>query len=183
MVQQHFHDVRALGQPSGVLDMRALPLPVRQGIPRLLHRLARDLSLAPAVVSAAGVVVIPEPPMGPNAQWFQAIFEVHRHIEVAVAHRIQMLLRVERVYLLHFQRFSDSDWNRLARLFQQLPEWQSMKPHPHWFGPPENGGLYLQAKVEPGGLRVQGTISKARWVGWDTWMRSNIVAFPLQPTL
>ena len=178
MERQRFYDVRSMEAPSGVFDLRFLPKPAQRGFDRLLKRLSQQFSLEGAHITDNGLLVIPEPPLGPTPVWKQSVFELQRGLEIALGRRVAMLIRVERVYLMKFVSFNKPDWRAMAVLFEQLPEWKGGKPFPHWFGDKDGSPPYIWAQITRSGLHVNGLLSRGRWIGWDTWLRRNMDQFP-----
>lgn len=178
MERRRFYDVRSMEAPSGVFDLRLLPAPARRNFNRLLQRLCQQHGLEGASITDSGLVVIPEPSYGANPVWNQEVFDLQRGIEVALGRRIQMLLRIERVYLMNFMAFKKSDWQAMGLLFSQLPEWKGGEPLPHWFGQRGDEPPRIWAQITRSGLHVNGLLSRGRWVGWDTWLRRNMDQFP-----
>ena len=90
------------------------------------------------------------------------------------------LIRVERVYGLSFDTFSEMDWQQLAEVYQNLPRWLGYGADgcPRWFGADEEAPPYLWASVEPAGLQVRGVLSAEAWEEWDAGFRQSAVALP-----
>ncbi|RYE89320.1 MAG: hypothetical protein EOO37_05240 [Cytophagaceae bacterium] len=73
------------------------------------------------------------------------------------------------MYCFLFDSFSESDWNTLSKIYNQLPNFQpiSYKTVPYWFGTEEKGN-YLWASVELSGLQVAGKLRAVDWLAWET---------------
>lgn len=181
MESRIFYDVRAPELPSGVFDLRTVPAPAQKAVQRLVTMHAPTFDLEAPHLTAAGFVVVPEPASGPHNYWCKGVFELQRTIETTMGRRVPLLVKVERVYAFNFPAFQAEQWGQLVELFSQLPEWKGAEPYPHWFGAPDAPPPYVRGHIERGGLRVRGMLSRARWVGWDTWIRRNISSFPLIP--
>jgi len=179
MESRLFYDIRGAEVPSGVFDLRTLKPPVRASLHRVIRQQAPALGLPETHLTEAGYVVVREPPNGPNTRWGQSVFSLQRNVEVTLGRRVQMLAKVERVYVMKFPAFTPGHWEQLAKLFSELPEWRSTKPFPHWFGPKNEPPPYVWAQITHSGLHVRGLLSPARWAGWDTWLRKNLYLFPL----
>ena len=87
---------------------------------------------------------------------------------------------VERVYGLSFNDFSESDWERLAVIYQNLPHWLGFGGDecPRWFGADEGKPPYLWASVEPAGLQVHGVLLAKDWEAWDAEFRRAAAILP-----
>ncbi|MDH6365267.1 hypothetical protein M2139_002304 [Enterococcus sp. PF1-24] len=67
----------------------------------------------------------------------------------------------------------DEVWDKIAKLYQEMPEWQGIKNGiPYWFSKSESG-KYLCASVEPGGLQFRGELEPEEWQQWLTLFRKK----------
>ena len=80
--------------------------------------------------------------------------------------------RVSRTYNISYE-LSDSDWQRLAAVYQQLPDFRGYDDSgcPTWFGC-EGDPIYVGASVEPSGLLVEGVLDDDDWQTWDSAFRA-----------
>ena len=89
-------------------------------------------------------------------------------------------LEIERVYCLDFDRFNAGDWERLAQLYNKLPQRKPDSPAgcPWWFGTNEELEPFLWASVEPPGLQVYGVLDPKDWEMWDCNFRALSAKLP-----
>ena len=68
-------------------------------------------------------------------------------------------LKVDRVYCLRLDNFTDSDWTVLSDCYTTLSGWCGPGEHgfPCWFGSSESAP-YLIASAEPSGLQIFGVV-------------------------
>lgn len=105
-------------------------------------------------------------------------------------------VEVERIYCFDRHRFSEADWEALARAYEHLPgglrhgvfdqdqgtyiEDSSGKGLPFWFGVGEESAPFLSASVEPPGLQVYGILSRRDWEVWDQHFRALAKDLPMR---
>jgi hypothetical protein len=91
---------------------------------------------------------------------------------------VSCLVEVERVYGLDWDRFSENHWDRLARMYEELPGTMRQLDVPWWFGDDEDVPPFLWASVEPTGLQVHGVLPEADWRAWDQQFRREAAGLP-----
>jgi len=90
---------------------------------------------------------------------------------------------IDRIYCFDWDAFSKEHWEKLTKIYHQLPEPREIKPDscPRWFSPvddPQNG--YLTASVEPPGLQVFGTLRIDDWREWDKAFQEGVTGLPFR---
>jgi hypothetical protein len=91
---------------------------------------------------------------------------------------VSCLVEVERIYGLDWDRFEESHWNSLARVYETLPGAVRHRDVPWWFGDNEDVPPFLWASVEPPGLQVYGILPEADWSAWDERFRIEAAGLP-----
>ncbi len=86
------------------------------------------------------------------------------------------LISVDRIYRFAFEKFTDSDWDSLGRIYKMLPGYLSLGPQ--FFGVSDDEIPHLWTSVEPPGLQVCGILPTADWQTWDEKFRAETAHLP-----
>ena len=102
----------------------------------------------------------------------------HNNLEPTPIDGLTCLVEVERVYGLDWDRFDDSHWEALARIYEGLPGAVRHLDVPWWFGDDEDVPPFLRASAGPTGLQVCGVLPEADWWAWDERFRTMAAGLP-----
>ncbi|UXH79044.1 hypothetical protein [Roseateles amylovorans] len=67
----------------------------------------------------------------------------------------------------------ESDWQKIAAVYESLPGWQGDQPTASWFGVC-GGEQYIIASVEPSGVLFEGNVDERLWAGWLTMLCARL---------
>lgn len=90
-----------------------------------------------------------------------------------------VLLGIEEMYRLDWDRFTDRDYERLQRIYAALPGWVAGADLPRWFSVDEQEA-HLWASVEPPGLQVGGLLDPSRFERWHADFLARTAELPFQ---
>lgn len=91
-----------------------------------------------------------------------------------------ILVEVERIYGLDWDRFDDDHWQAMARNYEGLPGTLRDRDVPRWFGDEEERPPFLWASVEPAGLQVYGLLPEPDRRAWDELFREAAGGLPVR---
>lgn len=90
-----------------------------------------------------------------------------------------VLLGVEEMYRLDWDRFTDRNYESLLRIYAALPGWLAGMELPRWFSLDEQQA-HLWASVEPPGLQVGGLLEPSRFEMWHAEFLARTAELPFQ---